>query len=88
MQPSQLRQEIAGVFGEIVATQRMVGTGREIELDGLDKRIAVLCQAVALLPADEGRDLIPLLEDLHASLDQLAAAIRTAERAEDESAKP
>ena len=83
MQPSQLRQEIAAVFGEIVAAQRMVRSGRAIELDGLDKRIGVLCQAVTLLPADEGRDLIPLLEDLTASLDQLAIAIRASEPAED-----
>ena len=83
MQPTQLRQDIAAVFGEIVAARRLVRAGRTIELDGLDKRIAVLCQAVVLLPADEGRDLIPLLEDLSASLDHLAVAIKAAEPAED-----
>jgi hypothetical protein len=88
MRPDQLRQEVAAVFGEIVAAQRMVRAGRAIELEGLDKRIAVLCQAVTLLPADEGRDLIPLLEDLNASLDHLAVAIRAAESTDDASTKP
>ncbi len=88
MQPSRLRQEIAEVFGEIVAAQRMVRAGRTIELEDLDKRIAVLCEAVTQLPAEEGRDLMPLLEDLHASLDQLASALRMAERTDEGSARP
>ena len=39
MQPTELRQEIAAVFGEIVAAKRLARAGRAIELDGLDKRI-------------------------------------------------
>jgi hypothetical protein len=78
MEPAQLRQEIAAVFGEIVAAKRLARAGRAIELDGLDKRIGGLCEAVVLLPGDEGRDMIPLLEDLRASLDELAGALKTA----------
>jgi hypothetical protein len=78
MEPTQLRQEIAAVFGEIVAARRLARAGRTIELDGLDKRIGGLCEAVILLPADEGRDMLPLLEDLHASLDELAGTLKAA----------
>lgn len=88
MEPSRLRQEIAAVFGEIVAARRLVREGRTIELDGFDKRIEVLCQAVALLPDDEGRALIPLLEDLHASLDHLASALKAAASAGERSNRP
>lgn len=88
MEPARLRQEIAAVFGEIVAARRMVRDGRTIELDGFDKRIAALCQAMKLLPADESRDLLPLLEDLYASLDQLASALKAAKPADEGSDKP
>jgi hypothetical protein len=78
MHPSQLRQEIAAVFGEIVAAKRLVRAGRAIELEGLDRRIAILCEAVILLPGEESRSLLPLLEDLRSSLDELANALKTA----------
>jgi hypothetical protein len=78
MQPSDLRQEVAAVFGEIVAAKRLVRSGRAVDLDGLDKRIGILCEAVVALPADDGRAMLPLLGDLHASLDELAGALKTA----------
>jgi hypothetical protein len=78
MQPSDLRQDIAAVFGEIVAAKRLVRSGRTVELDGLEKRIGILCEAVAALPSDDGRAMLPLLGDLHASLDELAEALKTA----------
>lgn len=78
MRPSDLRRELAAAFGEIAAARRMVAAGRPIELDGFDQRIAALCEAVTELPADEGRDLLTLLEDLQLSLDQLALALRAA----------
>ena len=78
MQPSDLRQEVAAVFGEIVAAKRLVRSGRAVDLDGLDKRIAILCEVVAALPGEEGQAMLPLLGDLHASLDELAEALKTA----------
>jgi hypothetical protein len=83
VQHSQLRQEIAAVFGEIVAAKRMARAGRTIELVGLDKRIGGLCEAVVLLPGQESRDLLPLLEDLRVSLDELAGALKTSATIED-----
>lgn len=81
MQPNQLRQDIAAVFGEIVAAKRLVRGGRAVELDGLDKRIAGLCESLILLPSDESRNLLPLLEDLRSSLDELTEALKTASSA-------
>jgi hypothetical protein len=83
MQPTELRQEIAAVFGEIVAAKRLARAGRVIELEGLDKRIGALCEAVVLLPAEEGRDMLPLLEDLRLSLDELANALKAATPADE-----
>lgn len=83
MQPTQLRQEIAAVFGEIVAARRLARAGRTIELEGLDKRIGALCEAVMSLPAGESRDMLPLLEDLRASLDELAHSLKAAAPADE-----
>jgi hypothetical protein len=83
MQPTHLRQEIAAVFGEIVAARQLVRAGRTIELAGLDRRIAGLCETVVILPPDERRDLLPLLEDLRLSLDELAGALKSAASADD-----
>ena len=77
MQPSDLRQEVAAVFGEIVAAKRLVRAGRTVGLEDLDKRIGVLCEAVVLLPREDGKAFLPLLEDLTASLDDLADALKT-----------
>jgi hypothetical protein len=83
MQLTQLRQEIAAVFGEIVAAKRLARAGRTIELEGLDRRIGGLCEAVVLLPAEESRDMVPLLEDLRASLDELSGALKAAASADE-----
>lgn len=78
MQPSDLRQEVAAVFGEIVAAKRLVRAGRTVGLEDLDKRIGGLCEAVVLLPREDGQAMLPLLEDLSSSLDELADALKTA----------
>jgi hypothetical protein len=78
MQPSDLREEVAAVFGEIVAAKRLVRAGRTVGLEDLDKRVGTLCEAVVLLPREDGQALLPLLEDLTSSLDDLADALKMA----------
>jgi hypothetical protein len=78
MQPSSLRQEVAAVFGEIVAAKRLVRAGRPVGFDDLDKRIVLLCEAAVQLPGEDRRAMLPLLEGLHASLDELADALKAA----------
>lgn len=78
MQMPELRREMALIFGEVKAAQRLAGAGRDVDLDGLDRRIAACCQTIAALPRDEARDLLALLVDLLGSLDRLAAAIKRA----------
>jgi hypothetical protein len=88
MQPSDLRQEVAAVFGEIVAAKRLAGSGRTVDLEGLEKRIAMLCEAAVALRGDDGRALLPLLQDLLASLDELAESLKTASSGEREPIVP
>jgi hypothetical protein len=88
MQPSDLRQEVAAVFGEIVAAKRLVRAGRTVGLEDLDKRIGVLCEAVVLLPREDGQAMLPLLEDLTTSLDDLADALKTASSGDRDASQP
>lgn len=78
MSSDQIRDEVAAVFGEIMAAKRLVRSGRAVELDGLDRRIGELCLVLAGMPREDGRALLPLLEDVRVSLDDLALALRTA----------
>jgi hypothetical protein len=88
MTPSDLRQEVAAVFGEIVAAKRLVRSGRAVELDGLDTRINTLCEAVVALPSEDGRAMLPLLGDLRTSLDELAEALKMASPTDGDAAAP
>jgi hypothetical protein len=78
MTSDALREQVAAVFGEIVAAARLVRSGRVIELDDLDKRIDLLCEAVTALPREDGRAMLPLFDDLRASLDELSDVLKTA----------
>jgi hypothetical protein len=82
MPSDTLRDEVANVFGEIVAAKRLVRSGRTVELGGLDARVSQLCDAVVALPGDDARAMLPLLEDLRHSLDELGDALKTASPSE------
>lgn len=76
MLPASLRQELAAAFGEVVAARRMAAAGRMVELAGLDARVIALCEKIVTLPKEETLDLLPLLDDLRASFDQLAETLK------------
>jgi hypothetical protein len=88
MPSNPLREEVAAVFGEIVAAKRLARSGRAVELNGIDKRIGQLCEAVIVLPGEDGKVMLPLLEDLRSSLDELAEALKTASPNDRESPAP
>lgn len=78
MTPLDFHREIATVYGEVTAADSMARVGRSIDLDGLDARIAALCVAALGLPSPHSREVAPVLGDLHAALDRLAARLRLA----------
>jgi hypothetical protein len=88
MRSNPLREEVAAVFGEIVAAKRLARSGRAVELNGIDQRIGQLCEAVIVLPGEDGKAMLPLLEDLRSSLDELAEALKTASPNDRESPAP
>lgn len=83
MTPAALRAEIAEVFGEVTAACRLLATGRHVDLSGLELRVNDICKTMATLPRPDGRDMLPLLEDLNDAFTQLAAAMRALNTNED-----
>jgi hypothetical protein len=76
MTPTALREEIAAVFGEVTAACRMLATGRHVDLSGLELRVDDICKAMEKMPRPDGRELLPLLQDLNDAFAQLAIAMR------------
>lgn len=83
MTPAVLRTEIAEVFGEVTAACRLLATGRHVDLTGLELRVNEICAAMAKLPRPDGRDMLPLLQDLNDAFAQLAIAMRSLNPDED-----
>jgi hypothetical protein len=76
MTPTALREEIAAVFGEVTAACRMLATGRHVDLTGLELRVDDICKEMETMPRPDGRELLPLLQDLNDAFAQLAIAMR------------
>lgn len=88
MSAEQTRPDVAAIVGEIVAAKRLARAGRAVDLDGLDARIGQLCETVIAMPRHEGQAMLPLLDDLRLSLDELADTLKTAAAPDQPPASP
>lgn len=70
-----LERSIEQAAGLINAASRLISEGRVLDLKGLEGRIARLCRAVAVKPEDEAKSLLPRLEGLLSSLDELGRVV-------------
>lgn len=66
-------------LAEVTAAVRVARTSLErgdiVDLTGLDGIVAGLCAGIRAMPSAQGRTLAPLLADLTAELESLAAAM-------------
>jgi len=62
----------------MAVARALVGAGREVELDGLDREAARLCAALACMPEGSAATLRPPLHDLTDELNRLAVTLRLA----------
>lgn len=67
---------IATVGSTLRVAQSLLGTGRAIDIDGLDRMIGVLCARALDLPPEHGRTVRPNLALLLIELDTLGMALR------------
>jgi hypothetical protein len=66
---------IEAMGGTVLMARALLGAGRRIDLEGLDRDATALCAAVLALAAEQGRLLRPALEGLLRQVDDLAAEV-------------
>ena len=75
--PLALQQALAEQVQRTVAIARaLAGSGRRVDLAGLDQAIGLLCAKTLDLPPDQGRLARPQLAAILAELDQLGTTLR------------
>ena len=75
--PAVLQQALAEQVQRTVAIARaLAGSGRRMDLAGLDQAVGLLCAKTLDLPPDQGRLARPQLAAILAELDQLGTTLR------------
>ena len=69
--------EIKALQQWIAKAESAAGRGEPVDLDGLDGRIASLCESVAALPGDEAEGLRPHLGAILADIERLRSALQS-----------
>jgi hypothetical protein len=64
------------LHGVLSLAEVLLITGRTLDLSGLDREVAAICDAVAALPAEEGRAARPALTDLLRQVEGLHGQLR------------
>lgn len=61
--------------GVLSLAEVLLHTGKTLDLQGLDKEVAGICEAAAALPPDQGRAARPALADLLRQVEALHAQL-------------
>ena len=68
---------LAGRLSRTIGVARaLAGSGRTVDLTGLDDGIGLLCAQTLDLPAEEARALLPLLHNVLTEVNALGAVLR------------
>lgn len=73
---AQIEQRLKSINDYVADCERRVLRGEIMDLQGLDKNVIEICDAIAELPAEEARDLEPRMADLISGLEVLAKAMK------------
>ncbi|UFN48619.1 hypothetical protein LPC08_21820 [Roseomonas sp. OT10] len=73
-----VRRAIQGLQGTLTVAAALLEAGRIVDLRGLEREVAALCSAVAVLPAAEGRALCIELSTLLGQVQGLEARMAPA----------
>lgn len=72
-----IRLELDKVASVVATAARLSAQGRTVDLTALEGKVAGACQAIAALPRDEARSLLPTLDALLSALDALEGDLKT-----------
>lgn len=75
MTPDQIRNKMESLKTYIQEADASVRDGKMVDLTGLDKDIAQVCQKAVTLPPDQARDIQPLMAGLIGDLEQLSRTL-------------
>lgn len=67
---------ISAVASTLRLARSLLGTGRNVDIEGLDRMIGVLCARALDLPPEQGRAVRPNLALLLIELDTLSVAMQ------------
>ncbi len=73
--PVPTRAAIDSMRGTLAVARALVESCRQVDLAGLDAGAAALCAAIAMLPPDSARPMLPALVSLLEEVDGLGAAL-------------
>ncbi|HYE50932.1 MAG TPA: hypothetical protein VEB20_15155 [Azospirillaceae bacterium] len=74
----EVEAALAGLRSVLEGSGELVRAGGTVDLAGLEREAASLCDAVVKLPPPDARSLLPLMEAILAALDALEADLRRA----------
>lgn len=72
---SDVRDELEKTVSLVTAARRLLNCGTMIDLAALEGKVQGICQGIAGMEREDGKELLPLMERLLADLDHLAEAI-------------
>ncbi|WP_404384857.1 hypothetical protein [Caenispirillum salinarum] len=72
-----IRLELDKAASVVATAARLSAQGRTVDLSALEGKVAGACRAIAGLPREEARTLLPTLDALLAALDALEGDLKT-----------
>lgn len=73
----EIRLDLEKASSVVATGRRLVAQGRTLDLTALEGKVAAACEAIAALPRDEARAVLPTLEALLAALDALESDLKS-----------
>lgn len=76
MTPDDIRARMEKLAAFIQDTEDTVRGGTMVDLTGLDREVALICNRAVALPPAQARDIQPLMAELIGNLERLSTALR------------
>jgi len=73
--PDALKADLSKLAATISTALKLVEKGNLVDLSALEHRTQVVCDAALALPADQSRNLLPVMKGIIAGLDALEEAL-------------
>jgi hypothetical protein len=77
MKTDEIRAKMEKLTDFIREAEVIVRGGKMVDLSGLDRDVATICNKAVSLPPDQAREIQPLMAELIGSLEQLSGALVT-----------